>query len=56
MILHDILFIQYNHKEQNETAVREEMVELANLLDGVRFQVVLHNSNITFVPLPPHAL
>ncbi|XP_049916706.1 disintegrin and metalloproteinase domain-containing protein 9 [Epinephelus moara] len=26
--------LRYNHKEQNETAVREEMVELANLLDG----------------------
>lgn len=34
------LHLQYNHKNGNETAVREEMVELANLVDGVRFQVV----------------
>ncbi|XP_059180815.1 disintegrin and metalloproteinase domain-containing protein 9 [Centropristis striata] len=26
--------LRYNFKEQNETAVREEMVEMANLLDG----------------------
>lgn len=30
------LNFQYNFKKQNETAVREEVVELANLLDGVR--------------------
>lgn len=30
------LNLQYNFKKQNETAVREEMVEMANLLDGVR--------------------
>lgn len=29
--------LQYNFKKQNETAVRDEMVEMANLLDGVRF-------------------
>lgn len=30
-------YSQYKFKKQNETAVREEMVEMANLLDGVRF-------------------
>lgn len=30
------LNLQYNFKKQNETAVREEVVELGNLLDGVR--------------------
>lgn len=30
------LNFQYNFKKQNETAVREEVVELGNLLDGVR--------------------
>lgn len=27
---------QYKYKKENETAVQEEMVEMANLLDGVR--------------------
>lgn len=31
---------QYKFKKQNETAVREEAVELANLLDGVRMSSV----------------
>lgn len=30
------LNFQYNFKKQNETAIRQEAVELANLLDGVR--------------------
>lgn len=32
---------QYNFKKQNETAVREEAVEIANLLDGVSHFIVL---------------
>ena len=30
------LNFQYKYKKQNETALREEAVELGNLLDGVR--------------------
>lgn len=30
------LNFQYNFKKQDETAVRQEVVELGNLLDGVR--------------------
>lgn len=31
-----VLILQYNYNKGNETAVREEMVQMANLLDGVR--------------------
>ena len=33
------LCLQYNFKKKNDTAVRDEAVEIANLLDGVRFEV-----------------
>lgn len=36
------LDFQYNFKKKNETAVREEVVELANLLDGVSICSVCH--------------
>lgn len=32
-------YLQYDFRSQNETAIREEMVDMANLLDGVRFSV-----------------
>lgn len=35
-LLFPCLNFQYNFKKRNETAVREEVVELTNLLDGVR--------------------
>lgn len=34
--------------KRNDTAVQVQMVEIANLLDGVRFQVVCKRKNAKF--------
>lgn len=39
---------QYKFKKENETAVREEMVEMANLLDGVRVDLKKKTKKLTF--------
>lgn len=42
---------QYNFKKQNETAVREELVEMANLLDAVRFKLFVKDTMQNFIHL-----